>query len=85
MSKLGLILGIAGMMAASAASGESHFDRGRVSMKQRDPDPEWKRKKCKSCRNCGYNCNPYNYKGHILIRNSKPNYNACDKYTKKNK
>ena len=84
MSNLGKIMAMTGMMAALA---ETNYSTSKVKYSgvNLNPDPEWKRKKCKSCRNCGYNCNPYNYKGHILIRNSKPNYNACEKYTKRSK
>ena len=63
--------------------GESHFDTGRKTFLPRNPEPEWKRKKCKSCRKCGDNCYPYNYKGHVLTKFSKPNYNACELYRKK--
>lgn len=45
MSKLGLVLGMAAIMA-----GTSVYGGQGISMKQKDPEPAWKRKKCKSCK-----------------------------------
>ena len=81
MSNLGKIMAMTGIMAAMAEQNQYGISHNRNVYISANPEPEWKRKKCKTCQNCGSNCNPYNYKGHILKRFSKPNYNACEKYT----
>jgi len=81
MSNLGKMLAIAGMMSAI---GESNFDKGRKTFLPIKSEPDWMRKKCKTCIKCGDNCNPYSYKGRIITRYSKPNYKACKNYSKNN-
>lgn len=78
MSRLRSILAIAAMISAVE---EQHYGGG--SVRQREPEPEWKRKKCKTCISCGNHCFPYTYKGHTLIKLSKPTFNACSNYKKK--
>ena len=78
MSKLGSILSMAAMMSATSSYGGQG-----ISMKQKGPEPEWKRKKCKSCKYCGYHCSPYIRRGHTLTRQSKPTYSACKDWEKK--
>ena len=80
MSTIGKVMAMAGMMAA-LADNEMYGVKNCSIKSNSNPDPEWKRKKCKTCSNCGSNCQPYNYKGHILLRNSKPTSNACEKYS----
>jgi Pyruvate/2-oxoacid:ferredoxin oxidoreductase delta subunit len=80
MSKLGLVIGMATMMAAAAENNYS----GKSGLSYNvNPEPAWKRKKCKSCRSCGSYCHLYNHKGHILTRWSKPTYNACSGWSQK--
>jgi len=63
---------------------ESQYSRREQFVSSRsNPQPEHKRKKCKSCSYCGSHCNLYYYKGKPLLRYSKPNYSACSDYTKK--
>jgi hypothetical protein len=80
MSKLGLIMGMAGLMAAAAESQERFYlgEKGVQSVRIKDPEPAWKRKKCKSCRSCGYNCYPNN-----VYKCSKPQNRACEKWSQK--
>ena len=71
------------MFSAIAAQSESQYRGAGQLLPARIIDAEWKRKKCKTCLKCGSNCYPYNYKGRVLIKWSKPNYNACEKYLKR--
>ena len=82
MSTIGKIMAMAGMAAAMSESNYMLNEKKHVRLNN-NPEPEWKRKKCKSCRKCGDNCYSYDYKGHVLIKWSKPNYNACELYRKK--
>lgn len=50
------------------------FGGNGITPTKTKPDPEWKRKKCKSCRSCGSICNE---------RWSKPQHNACRMYQKR--
>ena len=73
------------LMAMAAAMSESKYmlkEKKHVRVNN-NPEPEWKRKKCKSCTKCGDYCYRYNYKGRVLIKWSKPNLNACELYHKK--
>lgn len=74
------------MAMVSAMAAQSTFSEGRANFsKQRVNDPDWKRKKCKSCKKCGNDCSPYNHRGHTLFRTSKPTFNACEKYSMRKK
>ena len=79
MSKMKSLLAMA--MVSAMAAQSKYSDGGLNFSKQNTPNPEWKRKKCKTCLKCGSNCYPYNYKGRVLIKWSKPNYNSCEKYS----
>lgn len=72
-----------GLTAMYAAIAQMHplIERRTVAIKQ--PEPEWKRKKCKSCKNCGSYCFPYDYNGTEFYKYSKSNFNACKMYSKK--
>jgi hypothetical protein len=73
MSRIGALLMAASMMAAAA---ESNYGGGSVRMHKNHLycEPEWKRKKCKSCVSCNSICNG---------KWSKPTQNACERYKKK--
>ena len=47
MSNLGKMLAMAGMMAALGET--QQYGGNGISASQKESDPEWKRKKCKSC------------------------------------
>ena len=79
MSTIGNIMAMARMAAAMSESNYLLNEKKHVH-KNNIPEPEWKRKKCKTCSKCGDNCHPYNYKGRILYRYSKPTSKACDRY-----
>ena len=79
MSTIGKVMAMAGI--ADAMSESNYMLNEKKHVRVNNPEPEWKRKKCKSCRKCGDNCYPYNYKGRILFRYSKPTSNACEKYS----
>lgn len=80
MSNLVRMMGIASMYAAIA---KIHPLEQRKSIAIKEPVAEWERKKCKSCVSCGCYCYPYDYKGRIITKWSKPNYKACKMYSKK--
>lgn len=73
------------MAMAFAALASASEDRRFLDMHNSVPklDPDWKRKKCKSCVHCGNNCSPYYYKGKRLSKHSKPTYQACENYKKR--
>ena len=48
MSNVGKILAMAGMLAS--LSERSQYSDIKDTMRSSSPDPEWKRKKCKSCK-----------------------------------
>ena len=80
MSKMKSLLAMA---IVSAMASQSESQHAGQLLPAQIIDAEWKRKKCKTCLKCGSNCYPYNYKGHVLVKWSKPNYNACEKYLKR--
>ena len=80
MSTIGKVMAMAGIAAAMSESNYMLNEKKHIRVNF-NPEPEWKRKKCKTCSNCGSNCQPYNYKGRILFRYSKPTSNACEKYS----
>ena len=73
MSKLGLMVAMATMMSAASNRGFS----GDFSANQRKIEPDYKRKKCKSCKN-------YNY-GAGYGKCAYPNNQACENYVKRKK
>lgn len=81
MSTIGKVMAMAGIAAAMSETSHYGIDSNRGICISVNPQPQWKRKKCKTCSKCGDNCQPYNYKGHILFRYSKPTSNACEKYS----
>ena len=67
---------LATAFAALAASAENpHFSPYPVS---NDPEPNWKRKKCKSCKSFDKNKNHF---GNCTY----PNSSACNRYEKRKK
>lgn len=85
MSTIGKVMAMAGIAAAMSESSQYGIDSNRGVCISVNPQPEWKRKKCKTCSKCGGNCQPYNYNGRVLFRISKPKFNACEKYLKRSK
>ena len=72
MSKLSTMLTMTAM--AAAFSGTQQYGGHVVSARYKEPEPEWKSKKCKSCHSCNSFCNG---------KWSKPNQNACRMYQKR--
>ena len=79
MSTISKVMAMAGI-SASMSESNNMLTKKHIRVNN-NPEPEWKRKKCKTCSKCGSNCKPYNYKGRILFRHSKPTSNACEKYS----
>lgn len=74
MSKLKSMLALA-MVSAMAAQSEKHYG-GYDDYKSNTPEPEWKRKKCKSC---------YNFTMAYQQCSRNPNNKACELYCKRKK
>ena len=72
MSKLGLMVAMATMLSAT----NSGFSGG-ISTQKRQVTPDYKRKKCKSCKS-------YNY-GAGYGKCAYPNNQACENYIKRKK
>ena len=71
------MLAMAMVSAMAAKSAQSEFsDGGFKFSKQNTPDPEWKRKKCKSC---------YNFTMAYQECSKNPNNPACKLYCKRKK
>ena len=74
------------MMGITAESNErkcygGHDDRVYIQ----PSEPSFKRKKCKSCVNCGSRCLPIIIHGNTIHQYSKPTTNACCNYKPKKK
>ena len=74
MSKMKSLLAMA---VVSAMAAQSEFSESGFNFsKQKNPDPEWKRKKCKSC---------YNFTMAYQECPKNPNNPACKLYCKRKK
>lgn len=79
MKTIAKIMVMAGMAAAMSESNYMLNEKKHTCVNN-NPEPGWKRKKCKTCRNCGSFCNPNN-----KYRITRPQHSACEKYSKRSK
>ena len=72
MGQKDVAIALAAMMAATQ---DPQFTSMNLNKGVRESEPDWKRKKCKSCRSISYCHGAYQY----------PNKQACKEYQKKKK